>query len=70
MNIRIINIDGKYTLRFCLVDDDQVVEKVLEEVELKASSFGELRDLLSGIDEARKQPCVVVNAGNKAMLRG
>lgn len=70
MNIRIVNTDGKYSLRHCLVDDNNVVEKVLEEVELRGASFGELRELIVGIEVAKKLPCIIINAGNKAMLRG
>ena len=68
MNIRIVNTDGKYTLHYCLVDDDQVVEKILDAVDLIGNSFGELRDVLVGIDDARKQPVIILNAGNKRML--
>lgn len=70
MNIRIVNINGHYFLHHVLVGDDGIVEKVLEEAELRGSNFGELRTIMVAIDEARKQPVIVLNAGNKKMLCG
>ena len=70
MNIRIVNINGHYFMHHVLVDEDNVVEKVLEEVELRGSNFGELRTVMVAIDDARKQPVIVLNAGNKKMLCG
>ena len=66
--IRMVAYRGKYSLRWAYLDADGEVKNLsLDTVDVVGKDSSEFVYLLTLIAEARKQPIIQVNSGNRAM---
>lgn len=69
-NIRIVSQNGKYKLYYVLLDEDGFVDRIYDEVEVRAEDSHAMLSLLDSIENAKKYPSIIVNAANKKDLFG
>lgn len=67
--LRIVCINGKYTLRYCLVDEEGYVTKVSRDTcELSWKNSDDMKKTFQEINEAKMKSICVVNANNRKDL--
>ena len=68
IGVRIVNTSGKHKLFYAELDESGYVDRLFDELDIVASDYHALVELLDSIQEARKFPVVMLNSSNKKLL--
>jgi len=68
IEVRIISIGGKFSLRECIVDEDGYVEQVLDAPDTKYKTLAEMKAFLEAAGKAGKMAVTVINSSNRSEL--